>query len=422
MSTVTDTLKVLNGQKDIVQKFSTGIRKAAAFKASLIQQALYILRFRNQSCSLLYLCVGLQDEDANSYLSRHNIKRDPLVVKAFNTGNSGKLKDVRIKDDIPLSELKKIMVESEVLGGDNLTTFWDSVNLQRAPIPYQQVPAVQPRAPAVQRPKLNRTKETTFEALSTADIKPEPYMESNMNRISTSATLETSPSKTRLFSAMLGAKDAVVGYFLGKKSTERIPVSRKGSRNPFVGTQSRKTSYASAIEMENVENKDDEYLKSVMKENSRLRGDLLKLRKSSLSRKPEPKISRSTKAWTSNNFSDVSISDISSSSGDFINSKKVSGVNTMAAAIAAGVTAARHVAGQSKRNTRKDSWNNIPFLHVPVRVPGGKKGKNGSGTSTRVQSTNNIESAVQEGYMKKNDAMLVMKQENDRLAKALGLN
>ena len=252
-------------------------------------------------------------------------------------------------------------------------------------------------------------------------VNPTRSVSMNLTRTTSIENESTKPSYG-IISSITGVKDALVNYVMGKqtKINSKPEILRK--------QPSTKSSYEMDLHILNGEKEiiSDDYFLAVMKENARLRSQMLKMRQSlppnspskdqfstvkhniqthnlrlwmdkqaCLVKEPESIVSSETGENDDVNYSDI---------------KKLAKTSSIAAAVAAGITAANQVTSKRKHKAK------VEYNQVNHKITRDDSGVKLTAPNTREPSRDTFSP---KNFVKPNLAQ--MKQENDKLAKTLGL-
>lgn len=244
-----------------------------------------------------------------------------------------------------------------------------------------------------------------------------------------------------ILSTISGVKDVLINYVLGKQAS-RTNISTK-----FGGKRRQVSSDLSSYEMDlhglnqekGKEIVSDDYFIAVMKENARLRSQVLQMRQSqkqiysandhsalqpsSSPVKKHQENGQNLKIWMDKQARLVADPEsISSSSetgdleGKYAERQKLVKATSIAAAVAAGVTAAHQATSKTPRRHRLKAEQAFNGHSTPFKMARDDSGVKLTAPNSREPSRDNFSP---KNFTKPN--LTQMKQENDRLAKALGL-
>jgi hypothetical protein len=406
-STVNHILKVLDGlaeETEIVENFHGLIHSAIGFHQNMQNEILRFLHLRNQSCRLLYMCLDLNHQDLEEYLKTSTI-RDPQLLTVIRTpGQHESEKLAASKDSISLETLISLLQISHILPlghgierDESFRNFWKSIHslsLKNSPV---RRPGVIEEQDQLDHIPINHEEEL-FDAKNIYDLesgqrRPTQILSRRLpssNQEHTTVHFERETAKKSanmdgLFSSIWKAKDAFMNL-VGKKQLPSEQ-SRKNSRNPFQTGQSRKSSHSSAFELSQLDSSEkvsdtqhesDAVIKRVMRENSRLRAEVMHIRQDlnkdkdhklyalekrllDLERKKKPKIERNqikTHQWLSENQklvlspnSSCSGLNGSPSPGTESSSDRLNRVTSIATAVVAGINAVEALNRKSKNRS-----------------------------------------------------------------------
>lgn len=299
----------------------------------------------------------------------------------------------------------------------------ESINNTLDDVPFDMPSSgyLEPRKPKISR---NR-RSNSLHAVRSVSFNNNPVAQQDQN-------------KPSLIGKLIGAKDAVLNFVMGK-SVAANPTS--DTRTSIPPPQLRKASLNSdyrdefqmALDGEDLKNgQADNHMLAIMKENSRLRSQVLSMRNSmsqrpipgsrsvSLSEKDKIKnqnlqiwIERQSRIAPSDHESATS-SDVSSEKPNLRQDRQLEKATSIAAAVAAGVTAA-HQMNATRKKSSKSQFDQTAALISALDSQNARlnlsTGKKYNRKETVTVPLNN--------FGKPN--LTQMKQENDRLAKALGL-
>lgn len=404
-------------QKDSIENFMDTMLKAATFKKTLIVDTGKMLSTRLKSAGVLSVCFGKLQENVTEYSSKFKTS-DPLVLKLVKGNTDALLEKNQIKENFTLKELKLHLLDADILplqhaSRDKYENFLQAVQQQSDPVLLANL--VRGRSLPVPAPLEKRGV-----SFNLKDERPNPGF-------------------------LSGVKESIYQYVLGgKKSSPRV--SHISEQNPFNPPDSRKSSYHSAYELEETleaaklaasptsKSAENDYFTAVMKENAALRSQLFRMRSENSTgelsknvfeqkrqdRKKSSELDsqkhQDLKMWIQhqNMVNSPNSSSRSSSNGlqaDIVD-KKIAHATVMAASIAAGVTA------QLQRKSRKSSRRDSGLTALENLGLESKLGRDDSGVKVTDPSSS---ARFKKGETFTKPDMFRMKQENDRLAKALGL-
>ena len=245
-------------------------------------------------------------------------------------------------------------------------------------------------------------------------------------------------SNSGIISTISGVKDLLFKYVLGKQPSKSILAS-SGVKNTIQRRQPViNSSYEMDLHILNQEKKEneqeimsDDYFLAVMKENARLRSQVLQMRQSqkkipgSFEQEPVASSKKSTensqnlKIWMERQARLVNEPESLSSSetGDYGNTRNFANATSIAAAVAAGVTAAHQATSKTARRKRVNAENVVATnSNHTAKVSRDDSGVKLTAPNSREPSRDHFSP---KNFVKPNS--MQMKHENDRLAKALGL-
>ncbi|KAJ3301565.1 pH-response regulator protein palA/rim20 [Kappamyces sp. JEL0829] len=421
---VFEKLNELESQRQSVHSFISTIQQCSDFKALVLEEAVRVLELRHRSVALLYHCLEFQDEGVKDVIKKDNMAQDPYLVKLVKTLDGASLKNKSLFDHPPsLMQLKVKLLETEILPLGSSTDasmdlFWSNIR-QRSENLLQSLPAQAPvsfgdvsdhasaeplHRSISRKPSLHHSKNASLQG---------------MRSVSFSQDVNAGSDKSiGLISGILDAKDKFMNL-LFKKAPVKIDFVQQGSVHelPIQEILSRDDSAVHS----------DDYVRAMMKENTRLREQLLKLRatktgeevgegkklarSASLVGHRHPERSSKVRAWMERQSRLVS--EPLSISSDSSRPNEEDEINHLASAVAAGVTAYHHVTNLKKKrsSTRVDS--DLETCTKPNRL---------DSTATVHHS---VEGLSQKHYLSKTAPFLKpsfaqLKHQNDKLVSALG--
>jgi len=376
--------------------------KAASFKKTIVFDCCRVMHARLQSANLVHVCLEKLQNVPVEISGKVKIA-DPYVLKLVKDVNGSYLQDKQsIKENMTIKELKLHLLDSDILplsvvGKGKFETFQKIITEQSNPV-----------------------------MLSELDLPRVPTGPIRDHEIYTRRVSFRSENDEKGAGFLTGVKDALFGL-IGKREDSKKWGTRNSSSNIDIEF---------SPEVRPVSGGEDDYLLAMMKENARLRGQVLRMRndqaaesgvenkkKSTLDGNYEQMRAASHKPVASGLVGDpASISESSDSFNESTDrhNRKIAKATSLAAAIAASVTA--QITSKPKRSRRKDLYNGALVANsLPSKtyLNNGESLNRGSGATTRQSSADNITATRKaEQFAKPN--LFQMKQENDRLAKALG--
>jgi hypothetical protein len=400
---IIQVLDELHEESKIVESFQASLGSFMTFHRTLQIDAKEFLHFRNQSCRLLYLCLELNHQDCEEYIKGSKIARDPHLLTLIRNSEHITEKLTASEDPLNLDQLILVLRESQILPlhdvfghQESFQNFWKAIHERAAPKEIQEESKKKPGV--LERRELFDQIPFAEELVLDIDSGPRrptqsafgrrmPSYHHEQNTVHFQDEPTKNPNIGGVLSSLWKAKDALIGLVSSKKTTPQLQ-PRKSSRNPFQNLDSRKSSHSSALEMSTIHSAEDlnqdvnpeVYIQRVMKENSRLRAEVMNIRNDLqqekegkiseleqrlrlLERKHRPKSERKnskSKAWVLNEDqmvqSPTSSASRLNSSQSLVTDSEKSGINratSIAAAVVAGINAVEHLNRKPKPKKEK---------------------------------------------------------------------
>ncbi|KAJ3269210.1 bck1-like resistance to osmotic shock [Terramyces sp. JEL0728] len=324
-------LTELGNQAKIVADFHDSTAKGFAFKQELIKDVQKLLHDRKKSCRTLFLCLELKQEDDPAFLLRgRDTPKDPYVLKLIKSESDGRAENYKPTEHTDTRTLKECLIEDLILPlekmvhhQDTFVNFWKGIHeiveppvevptLARKPsllrVPsFRQAPSLL-HVPSFKRsPSLSRLPSATDNyyiprnAINVDELdafynqqfrfphQTNPRLAKALHRRASSVTFEEDRIKPRtsVYDMLVNAKEGFL-KLLGKNSNAAPDGKLKNNR---------RFSNASAHEMQNTkrnlnnprieisdvdltgeEEQLDANISAIMKENAKLRAEVLKVR------------------------------------------------------------------------------------------------------------------------------------------------
>jgi hypothetical protein len=401
---ILQSLDDLSEEAKIVENFYGSIQSFIEFHQTIQNEIKHFLHFRNQSCRLLYLCLDLDHNDCNEYVRTSQVARDPHLLTLIKSNDEHVTEKLAVSKDLTLERLVNLLHDSKILPLDDMLgreesfdNFWKSIHDRSKQTVAPQKPGMLERRELLEQVPINQQEDMFYDARNTLDIecgprRPAHFLTKRASSYGEHPTVhfeeeasKKNPNIGGILTNIWKAKDAFMNM-VGSKKEAPTPPPRKNSRNPFTMSDSRKTSYSSAYELSNMDHADedesDAAIKRVMRENSRLRAEVLNIRQDlgkekdhklselekrlhQLERKTKPKSERKdskSQRWileqqhlmNSPNSSASNVEESSNSTKEPKNSKeRLNRLTSIAAAVVAGIDAVEVMNRKSKKEGSK---------------------------------------------------------------------
>jgi hypothetical protein len=302
---IIQTLDELYEESKIVESFQASIGSFVGFHRNLQKDTKDLLHFRNQSCRLLYLCLELNHNDCEEYVKTSKIARDPHLLTLIRNSDHITEKLAASSEPLGLDQLIHVLTESQILPlhdvfghQESFHNFWKAIHQRTTdkenPVDQRKKPGVLERRELLDQVPLTEN----LLATQTLDLDSGPRRPTNVgygrklpnsgpeqNTVHFEESEPKNPNIGGVLSSLWKAKDALMGLVTSKKASTQ-PQPRRSSRNPFQVPESRKSSHSSALELSTIHSSEElvpdlapeVYIQRVMKENSRLRAEVMNIR------------------------------------------------------------------------------------------------------------------------------------------------
>ncbi|KAI8912517.1 BRO1-like domain-containing protein [Gorgonomyces haynaldii] len=431
-------------QGEIVSNFLNGIQVCTSYRDLLSENVQVFLVFREVSARFVASCLKV---DFDGVYDRY--PRDPIISKVRNIDIKWKELDMptlekRFKS-MSADELNKLLYDACILPMDDSPNFVK--HLQKKVSSFFIDEEIRPRKPA-QAP-------SRYESVDQIELEPsEPVKEDryvsfqNLPEHKESSLSKFVQSFKDGLSRLLPSRTPVKPHTIARVSSQKLD-------NPFTEPGSRKSSHASALEMnelvEKEEHTEQDYVDAIMKENSRLRAMVLKVKEEAKhqqrtvdkprdikDQEPRPRVGRekmqgNTKLheWLTEQRK-LSASKLKVSQGS--ESEEISledadpQTASLAAAVAVGVRAAQRVVfAQRKRERKREDGPLVMMIKPETENPYAQKSKfdftredSAIVTTPRQMSREDMQDIQARHLASKAHLFANIKLDNDSIAKEIG--
>ncbi|KAI8901093.1 hypothetical protein BC833DRAFT_182506 [Globomyces pollinis-pini] len=249
-----EMMKELNQQREIVSSFEDTINNCTKFRQKIILETQSLLRFRNQSCRLLFKCLELKHDDANSIKMKKDIPKDPYMIHLIEDSKLNDSFDAIPLEPVSIAALKKLLLKALILPLDTFVEhqntfldFWQDIH---------EMSSDSKTSPSNDTPKKNE-----------GSPQVNPILRRPVNALPPTPANHPDTMFQTIFKTLMGKKDKE------RKNTHIIDVD------------SRQGSYATALEnmsdhdiSELQRGGDNSLFNAMLKENAKLRSQVLNVR------------------------------------------------------------------------------------------------------------------------------------------------
>ncbi|KAJ3253701.1 hypothetical protein HK103_000359 [Boothiomyces macroporosus] len=316
---VHNRLTELSNQTKIVGDFHNSTAKALAFKQDLIKDVQKLVHDRKKSSRTLYLCLELKYEDDRDFLLKGtDAPKDPYVLKIIQNEKDGHVESFKPTEHTDTKTLKDCLTDALILPlekmvhhQDTFINFWKGIHdIVEPPVetpPLLRKPSLL-RVPSFKRsPSFSRIPSAAenyyiprnsinvdeLDALYNQHFRfpnVSPKYGKALPRRASSVTFEEDRPKPRasVYDMLVNAKEGFL-KMLGKNSNPNQDGKSKGNRKfssnsaHEMQTTRRRSLNIPRIEIPEVESTSgddllDANISAIMKENAKLRAEVLKVR------------------------------------------------------------------------------------------------------------------------------------------------